>query len=505
MDDAPLQNVINPENETITQDRYVENSETSPPPARFHYRVILGGVTAVAIVVGLIMGILLAVGALDKSDGSPSAVDGFNKDGGVNQDENVVLDVCAFQEDFDIRGDGSLLMRQFIHNGDETVTIQMEYNGVGWIGFAFSESTAMVPNTAVIGLPESNTVQKYSLAFRSVSGVIPLDSSVQTLSSATITQDDSRTIMTFTKNLKEPNEVAVQKGENRFNWAFGSSNDLARHQERGSATLTFVQCLAAADEEQQPPIAPVPTTAAPIVVGTIPPVATPFVGGTDSPIAVPSYSPTNGAVMVPIAAPTPVSDEEQQPPVAPVPTTTTPIVVGTSPPVATPFFVEDTDSPIDVPSHSPANQFLDEDPFNGAEFTNIWQTKDGLGLELVVVYALDTIWQPYFFKSVDEWNSGTPDTLTLTTEIAEQPDLGCSAIIGKLKVCNGNYGETNWRGINKILLENNWIYSSAARMNDYYNSSNDGAQRQYTMCHEVSISCPVRTIVRVCLCSITPH
>jgi hypothetical protein len=444
MEDVPSPNVMDPENETNSQNRYVENPETSPPPARFHYRVILGGVTAVAIVVGIIMGILIAVGVLDKDGKSSSAVDDFSKDGGANQDEKVVLDVCAFQEDFDIRGDGSLLMRQFINNGDETVTVQIEYNGVGWVGFAFSESISMVPNTAVIGLPESNTVQKYSLVFRSLSGVIPLDSSVQTLSIATITQDDSRTILTFTKNLKEPNEVAVLKGENRFNWAFGSSNDLAIHQERGSATLTLVQCLAAADEEQQPPIAPVPTTVAPIVVGTSPPAATPVVEGTASPIAVPSYS--------------------------------------------------------------PANQFLDEDPFKGAnmEYTLLWQTKDGVGLELVVVNALDTIWQPYFFKAVDEWNSGTPDSLTLTTETAE-PDSGCSAITGKLKVCNGNYGETNWRGINKILLENNWIYSSAARMNDFYNSSNDGAQRQYTMCHEVSISCPVKTIVHVCLCSIMPY
>ena len=31
---------------------------------------------------------------------------------------------------------------------------------------------------------------------------------------------------------------------------------------------------------------------------------------------------------------------------------------------------------------------------------------------------------------------------------------------------NGNYGETSWRGLNKLLLENNQIYASSARMNE---------------------------------------
>ena len=132
------------------------------------------------------------------------------------------------------------------------------------------------------------------------------------------------------------------------------------------------------------------------------------------------------------------------------------------------------------------DQFREEDPFNSAnkEDANLWKTKGGVGLELVVVNALDTAWQEFFFKAVDQWNSGTPDTLTLMTEDSS-PDSVCEAIDGKLKVCNGNYGATNWRGINKILLENGWIYSSAARMNEYYTTDNDDTQRQYTMCHEV--------------------
>lgn len=148
------------------------------------------------------------------------------------------------------------------------------------------------------------------------------------------------------------------------------------------------------------------------------------------------------------------------------------------------FFVFNPDQVSDfIPN---PDQFKEEDPFNSANTAdaNLWRTKGKVGLELVVVNALDDIWHPYFFTAVDQWEKGTPDTLSLTVEVGS-PDSTCTAIDGKLKVCNGNYGATNWRGINKILLENGWIYSSAARMNEYYVSDNDGSQRQYTMCHEV--------------------
>lgn len=48
-------------------------------------------------------------------------------------------------------------------------------------------------------------------------------------------------------------------------------------------------------------------------------------------------------------------------------------------------------------------------------------------------------------------------------------------ISGKLKSHSRRYS------INKVLLENRRIYSSAARMNDYYVKDSDVAQKQYTM------------------------
>lgn len=48
-------------------------------------------------------------------------------------------------------------------------------------------------------------------------------------------------------------------------------------------------------------------------------------------------------------------------------------------------------------------------------------------------------------------------------------------------------GDTKWRGINKILLTDGYIFASTAKMNEYYftGTSDTDAQRQYTMCHEI--------------------
>jgi hypothetical protein len=43
----------------------------------------------------------------------------------------------------------------------------------------------------------------------------------------------------------------------------------------------------------------------------------------------------------------------------------------------------------------------------------------------------------------------------------------------------------NHAGINQVLIRNDVIFASSAKMNDYYLSDNNRAQKQYTMCHEV--------------------
>ena len=66
-------------------------------------------------------------------------------------------------------------------------------------------------------------------------------------------------------------------------------------------------------------------------------------------------------------------------------------------------------------------------------------------------------------------------------------ETNCSALDGKVKVCNGDYGETGWRGLNNLVITNGFITSSVARMNEFYTGdpSTDDDEMQYVMCHEL--------------------
>jgi hypothetical protein len=118
--------------------------------------------------------------------------------------------------------------------------------------------------------------------------------------------------------------------------------------------------------------------------------------------------------------------------------------------------------------------------------TNKWVGATGMGgLRLELLNALSDDWQVYFSQAVSDWESGTPDALTLsTTRIAFDSD--CGPVDGKLKVCNGNYGKTAWSGINtKIYTAGGDIIWSTVKMNDFVLVNSGTVWKQYTMCHEV--------------------
>lgn len=126
----------------------------------------------------------------------------------------------------------------------------------------------------------------------------------------------------------------------------------------------------------------------------------------------------------------------------------------------------------------------DNDPSLGSNATNTWKNK-GQGLELLLLNALDETWQDEFVAAVADWNESP--SLVLTTESATV-ESACSQKDDVMKVCNGNYGETGWLGINELLStkpEGGEIVSSVAKMNEYYLRNADNDERQYTMCHEI--------------------
>jgi hypothetical protein len=74
--------------------------------------------------------------------------------------------------------------------------------------------------------------------------------------------------------------------------------------------------------------------------------------------------------------------------------------------------------------------------------------------------------------------------LTLVTKRVSY-DFQCSNEIYKLKVCNGNYGDTLWKGLNELATRGGTIFSGTAKMNDYHLPSDKDDDRLYAMCHEI--------------------
>jgi hypothetical protein len=117
--------------------------------------------------------------------------------------------------------------------------------------------------------------------------------------------------------------------------------------------------------------------------------------------------------------------------------------------------------------------------------TQKWVGATGMGgLKLELLNALSEDWQGYYSQAVNDWNSGTPDALTLsTTRITVES--ACDPVDGKMKVCNGNYGDTSWAGLNTRVFNSDGIIWSTAKMNDFHLANSDSDRKQYTMCHEV--------------------
>mmetsp|Transcript_3876 Transcript_3876/g.8667 ORF Transcript_3876/g.8667 Transcript_3876/m.8667 type:complete len:652 (-) Transcript_3876:141-2096(-) len=131
----------------------------------------------------------------------------------------------------------------------------------------------------------------------------------------------------------------------------------------------------------------------------------------------------------------------------------------------------------------------DSDPNLGSVGeNNVWDMRgEYRGLTLQVLNNLDaeSHWNEFFEAAVSDWDNGDPDAVTLYVRQGGDYDPECRAIRRAMKVCNGNYGPTDWRGVNQILLQDEYIITSLAKMNDYYLEGTTKAQKQYTMCHEL--------------------
>jgi len=120
-----------------------------------------------------------------------------------------------------------------------------------------------------------------------------------------------------------------------------------------------------------------------------------------------------------------------------------------------------------------------------------WRSKKGEGLQLQIANALTKDWHGFFYEAVSQWESGS-QVLSLSTYLVE-PDPECTPIKGVMKVCNADFGDTGWEGINEVMIRGKYIIASVAKMNEFYLAPTVdtganvfiGDKRSYTMCHEV--------------------
>ncbi|CAJ1966255.1 unnamed protein product [Cylindrotheca closterium] len=119
--------------------------------------------------------------------------------------------------------------------------------------------------------------------------------------------------------------------------------------------------------------------------------------------------------------------------------------------------------------------------------TYYWRTGGRGGLTLDLLNLLDDTWQGEYDIAANDWEQGDPDVLTLRSEKGVS-NMPCTMAFGVMKICNENYGDTGWLGINEIIIggsNQRTIESSLAKMNDYYLGRASLEERRYTMCHEL--------------------
>ena len=156
---------------------------------------------------------------------------------------------CEFEESIAINnanGDERLKFRAIIDEEDETVTIQAEREGDGWIGISINDNVGMVPNTAVIGTPADGLAEMYFLGGKNRGAVEK--AAVQSITNAETLQDDDRTILSFTAGLDNLKDAAiVPGGSTQIMWAIGNEGDSdfsSAHAfgSRGFVTIDIQRC-----------------------------------------------------------------------------------------------------------------------------------------------------------------------------------------------------------------------------------------------------------------------
>ena len=160
----------------------------------------------------------------------------------------VVVDCSEYQASHTF-GNAPLTM-DYVVTVDETsptgglFSAQVTYEGQGYVGLGFSPNGRMIGSLAVIGLPDVASAGKYDMTSYTTSGVTLMPEAQQTLQDASVVQNETHTVLQFSKYLVEEGEptMDVVGGSTVILVAAGYDNNLGLHQHRATVGLILEAC-----------------------------------------------------------------------------------------------------------------------------------------------------------------------------------------------------------------------------------------------------------------------
>ncbi|HEX6625847.1 MAG TPA: hypothetical protein VF064_19175 [Pyrinomonadaceae bacterium] len=99
---------------------------------------------------------------------------------------------------------------------------------------------------------------------------------------------------------------------------------------------------------------------------------------------------------------------------------------------------------------------------------------------------LSSGWSSYLTTAASDWDNGS--SVLDTDVVAGQSNSSCAPTMGRVEVCNANYGNTGWLGIASVWASGSHITQGTVKNNDYYFNQpryDTPAWRLFVTCQEV--------------------
>ena len=136
-----------------------------------------------------------------------------------------------------------MMLRYKLNEPDNTITMEVTYDGDAWVGIAFSDANESMAGSVAVMASSTTSPQKYQL----IDSTFPVESAFelmppeeQTLVNASCELIDGQTVLKFTTQLlADETPFAISLGENHLLWAYGRDPTRGYHSNRSPFTLNL--------------------------------------------------------------------------------------------------------------------------------------------------------------------------------------------------------------------------------------------------------------------------